>query len=176
MSKHECEACLNDFKPNNHGWLIIKECSNFTKARMDMRNIKGLSTVIINNVQLNYADLKFPDEFISLRFQQMQTETFVNLKLPEHLILLTCWIDNITDFPDKLIQQLLINNGYYDEQHLQKYSQDEKDNKLMVNWTSDYKKRCLNLNWLFEEIYGWDWNLNIVIDLYCGFVTYKRLY
>lgn len=36
-------------------------------------------------------------------------------------------------------------------------------------WSIIFKRKCTNLNWLMSNLHGWDWNLNVIIDNYCGF-------
>jgi hypothetical protein len=72
---------------------------------------------------------------------------------------------NHPNYTDEQIDMFFINNGYYD--FVDAVNESKKDCKLEINGDV-YRRRCINLNWLFVDSFGWDWNLNIIIDNYLG--------
>ncbi len=167
---HFCSACLNDFESDKYERLQVNECPKFIGARMNLldKKKKPFSFYLLGSKTVDVADLKLPD-----------STKYIKLEAP---------ISNFADFkfPDKLFhvygsfgrseaEVMLIANGYYDEEYLQQYHEKDDVSTLWINYHYSYKRRCINLNWLFEEIYGWDWNLNIVIDDYCGFFIRKNI-
>ncbi len=65
-------------------------------------------------------------------------------------------------------ENLLIDNGYYDEEYLSNcwdYNDQMGLGNIKMN-NNIYKRRCVNLNWLFKDNNLWDWHLNLIIDEY----------
>ncbi len=167
--RHFCDACCNDFEVDNeYGYLMINGCCKFVGEKMDLRKKTGLNQLDLYNMKkMKLENLKLPNRLKILRFMNLPYVyvNLENLKLPDNneQMLLIC-IDNDEK---NVIIKMLIKNGYYDEKYLHQNEQDERT--IRYNYACTFKRRCINLNWLFDKDCLWDWHLNIVIDNYCGF-------
>ncbi len=92
---------------------------------------------------------------------------FNKLQLPKNLEQLT--MPNVDD-----CKQILVNNGYYDEQYLTSDNCDAISTIKIaerLNRPKQFKRKCVNLNWLFKSNNLWDWHLNLIIDEYLGLIV-----
>ncbi len=74
-----------------------------------------------------------------------------------------------------MAENLLIDNGYYDKEYLLNcldYNDQMGLGNIKIN-DHIYKRRCVNLNWLFKDNNLWDWHLNLIIDEYLGLIVCK---
>ncbi len=188
--EHKCEACLRNFEPEKSGWLLIARCPNFKGVKMDLsgktklKNLRledlrtanladlklplnGLQTLTLLNVKtVNLADLKLPHNVLQrLWLINLKIANLEDLKLPRGLQRL--WLDNLLKPVN--VDEMLIANGYYDDDYLMQNEVENTTIEIQYENYKTYKRRCINLNWLFSEMRDWDWHLNIVIDNYCGF-------
>ncbi len=149
-SKTDCECheiiddCLN----------IEQECSHFTG---DIKHFEGVKLLYIHSdyeqQRPSIENFRIPDSLTEIYHE----EPWGPVKyVPRH-------------YSDHQIEQFFLNNGYYNLVDVTEYSE---PTEIKINGHV-YRRRCINLNWLFENLSGWDWNLNILIDNYLGFAQYK---
>ncbi len=88
-----------------------------------------------------------------------------NLEIPINLMYLSHEGSEVN------IINMLVNNGYYDD--IEKISPPFDYQLITIRYATcdmswQYKRRCLNLNWLFYDNFLWDFNINIIIDNFIG--------
>lgn len=174
--------------------LSIIDCRNFTDLSQLCPLPPNLLELTFDNCRklFNFSVLKLPINLkkLTILFSPLFRLTdFNNNKLPISLEEIRTNSDICENEND--IFQLLITNGYYNDIELTT----EKDNNaiLQINGVmyepsrvhiqptgedaivkinyAMYKRRCVNINYLFDNdnSFGWDFNLNKIIDNYIGF-------
>lgn len=135
---------------------VEEECSHFTG---DIRHIEGLKELSVVTV--------YPEKRPGIEcFRVPDSLTLIDHQEQDGIH------SNYVDNTPEQIEQFFINNGYYDR--VNSVTEEEPFVEFEIN-SDVYRRRCINLNWLFVDSFGWDCNLNILIDNFLGFARPFKL-
>ncbi len=176
MQQHSDHCgCKYDYEPDGDGLLTIDNCAQFNGDLSDKKRLKYLRLwyFFSNDYMLN-EKIKLPENLKELDINVSKKNLGV-FKLPKKIKKIWIYVHDRNgdeeEIRKKIREIIKFDKEYYYECIAAAEEDDSDENNIYQINNKLFRRRCINLNWLFYNCMttkGWDYHVNVIIDDYIG--------